>query len=91
MAFDGAIGFFLKVQCKGHLIQLFLTKAQLRQDGPAIYSDGSQKSSMLGNFTTSPGKLFQWLIVLFVKNFPHVSNWNLLRSNLYPIPLVFSM
>jgi len=36
-------------------------------------------------------RLLQWLIVLIVKNFPLVSNWNLPRSNLNPLSLIFSM
>ncbi|NWQ69161.1 RA54B protein, partial [Neopipo cinnamomea] len=43
----------------------------------------------VGEPTTSFGRLFQWLIVLTVKKFPLVSDWNLPRNNLYPLPLVF--
>lgn len=68
MAFGSAIGFFFfRVLYKGHLIQPFLPKAQLGQEGPAVHSAGSQKSPVLGKSSTSPGRSFQWLTVLFVK------------------------
>ena len=48
--------------------------------------------SSVGEPTTSLGRLaYEWLIVLIVENFPLVSSWDLPRSNLYPLPLVFSM
>lgn len=41
-------------------------------------------------FTTSPGSLFQWLIILIMKSFPLVSNHNLIRIKFSLLPLIFS-
>lgn len=40
-----------------------------------------------GDSTTSQGRLFQWLVVLTIKNFFLMSRWNLSWCNLYCCPL----
>lgn len=49
------------------------------------------KVSSVVQSITSLSRLFWWLIVIIVKNCPHPFNPNLLRSNSYSWPLIFSM
>lgn len=71
---------------KDHLIQPVLSKTQSRKDSPTPYPAAESYRSNVVEPTTSPGSLFQWLIIPTVKNFPLVSNHNLIRINFYPLP-----
>lgn len=78
---------------KDHLVQLFLAKAWLRQDGPPSYSHPVQmnlKSVDCWGIHQSPADIIQLLIVL-MKSGPLVSSPVLCRSNLYLLALVFCM
>lgn len=69
-----------------HLVQLFLAKAQSRQEVPAP-SPATPQVSGVGESTTALGRLLQQLTVLG-KNFPLVPNRSFSRSNMYLLALV---
>lgn len=69
-----------------NLVQVFLTKTWSRREDRQIL-----KNLILGESSTSLGRLSQWMTVLIVKkNCKFISNLHLTRSNLYPLFHIFS-
>lgn len=60
-----------------------LVKSQLKQDGP-------EHCWVLEESNVEHRKIFQYLIIVVVKNISLISNQNLPSSNLHPLPLLFS-